>query len=96
MRVADDEKALAKILIAPALIYIGAVIGIPFLLSLWFSVSDVTVSSSAGHFVGLENFRSALDDPSFRRALRNTFLFAILSQVIAGGSSVTLHMNCQP
>src|SRR5262249_41684767 len=40
------------------------------------------VSSSAGHFVGLENFRSALDDPSFRRALKNTFLFAILSQVI--------------
>ena len=48
MRVADDEKALAKILIAPALIYIGAVIGIPFFLSLWFSVSDVTVSSANG------------------------------------------------
>ena len=82
MRTADDPKALARILIAPALIYIGAVIGVPFLLSLWFSVSDVTVSSAAGHFVGLENFRSALDDPSFRRALGNTFLFAIVSQLI--------------
>ena len=82
MRTADDPRALARILIAPALIYIGAVIGVPFLLSLWFSVSDVTVSSAAGHFVGLENFRSALDDPSFRRALGNTFLFAIVSQLI--------------
>ncbi|HZR10498.1 MAG TPA: sugar ABC transporter permease [Myxococcales bacterium] len=82
MRTADDPRALARILIAPALIYIGAVIGVPFLLSLWFSVSDVTVSSAAGHFVGLENFRSALDDPSFRRALGNTFFFAIVSQLI--------------
>jgi len=82
VRTADDPRALARILIAPALIYIGAVIGVPFLLSLWFSVSDVTVSSAAGHFVGLENFRSALDDPSFRRALGNTFLFAIVSQLI--------------
>jgi len=82
VRTADDPRALARILIAPALIYIGAVIGVPFLLSLWFSVSDVTVSSAAGHFVGLENFRSALDDPSFRRALGNTFFFAIVSQLI--------------
>ena len=82
MRIADDESTLAKVLIAPALIYIGAIIGVPFFLSLWFAVSDVTVSSAAGHYVGLENFRSALDDPSFRRALRNTFFFAFVSQLI--------------
>ena len=80
--VSDDERALARLLISPALIYIGAVIGVPFVLALWFSVSDVTVSSAAGHFVGLENFRSAIDDPTFRRALGNTFLFAVGSQAI--------------
>jgi multiple sugar transport system permease protein len=82
VRVADSENALARFLIAPALIYIGAVIGVPFVLSLWFAVSDVTVSSTAGHFVGLSNFRLALEDPSFSRALRNTFLFAIASQLV--------------
>ena len=82
VRVADDERALAKLLIAPALLYIGLVMGVPFFLALWFSVSDVTVSSAAGHFVGLENFRSAIDDPTFRRALGNTFLFAFASQAI--------------
>jgi multiple sugar transport system permease protein len=82
LAVADDERALAKLLIAPALIYIGLVIGVPFFLALWFSVSDVTVSAGSGNFVGLENFRSALDDPSFRRSLGNTFLFAVGSQVI--------------
>jgi multiple sugar transport system permease protein len=95
VRTADDPKALARILIAPALIYIGAVIGVPFILSLWFSVSDVTVSSAAGHFVGLENFRSALDDPSFRRALRNTFLFAIVSQSIVIVLATTLAVALQ-
>ncbi len=82
MKTSDNPHALARFLIAPALIYIGAVIGVPFILSLWFSVSDVTVSASQGHFVGLENFRSAIEDPSFKRALGNTFLFAIVSQVI--------------
>ncbi len=82
MRVVDNANALARILIAPSLFYIGAVIGIPFLLSLWFSVSDVTVSASAGHFVGLANFRTAIDDPSFLRALGNTFLFAFVSQIV--------------
>ena len=59
MRVADNESALSRLLIAPALIYIGLIIGTPFVLSLWFAVSDVTVSSAAGHFIGMENFRSA-------------------------------------
>jgi multiple sugar transport system permease protein len=82
VRVVDNENALARILIAPALFYIGAVVGIPFLLSIWFSLSDVTVSASAGHFVGLDNFRNALNDSSFLRALGNTFLFAFASQII--------------
>jgi multiple sugar transport system permease protein len=82
VRVVDNENALARILIAPSLFYIGAVIGIPFLLSLWFSVSDVTVSASAGHYVGLANFRNALQDSSFLRALGNTFLFAFVSQIV--------------
>jgi len=81
-RVADDERWLARVLIAPAMIYIGAVIGVPFFLAIWFSVSDVTVSSTAGHFVGLENFRAQIEDPTFRAALGNTFLFAFLSQAI--------------
>jgi multiple sugar transport system permease protein len=81
-RVADDERWLARLLIAPSMVYIAAVIGVPFVLSIWFALSDVTVSSTAGHFVGLQNFRNALADPSFRVALGNTFLFAIVSQII--------------
>ena len=80
--IADDESWLARILIAPAMLYIGAVIGIPFVLAIWFSLSDVTVSASTGRFVGSENFRGAIADPAFRTALGNTFLFAFASQAI--------------
>jgi len=68
---------------------------VPFFLSLWFSVSDVTVSSAAGHFIGLENFRAALDDPTFRRALTNTFFFALASQVIVVVLATTLAVALQ-
>ncbi len=95
MRVADDERALAKLLISPALLYIGAVIGVPFFLAIWFSLSDVTVSSSAGHFVGLDNFRAAVEDPSFRRALLNTFLFAFASQIIVVVLATILAVSLQ-
>ena len=80
--IADDEGWLARLMIAPAMLYIGAVLGIPFFLAIWFAMSDVTVSSSAGHFVGLANVRSSFDDPTFWAALKNTFLFAFASQAI--------------
>jgi multiple sugar transport system permease protein len=95
VKVADDESALSRILITPAMVYIGAVVGVPFVLSLWFSVSDVTVSAASGHYLGLANFRSALDDPTFRRALGNTFLFAFLSQLIVIVLSVILAVALQ-
>ena len=43
-----------------------------------------------GHFAGLDNFRAAVEDPTFRRALRNTFFFAFLSQAIVIVLSVIL------
>lgn len=79
---ADDTRSLSRLFIAPSILYVGAIIGVPFMLSIWFALSDVTVSSAAGRFVGLANFRGALADPSFRTALGNTFLFAFASQII--------------
>ena len=40
------------------------------------------VGSVGYHFVGLDNFRSVLQSPSFRRALLDSFVFTIASQVI--------------
>ncbi|MBI2881925.1 MAG: sugar ABC transporter permease [Candidatus Tectomicrobia bacterium] len=69
-------------MISPAILYIAALIGLPFLLALYYSVSDVTVGTESLRFVGLRNFKAILDTPAFWVALKNTFLFTFVSQAI--------------
>lgn len=79
-RIADNETLLWPALLAPAILYIVLLVGLPFLLSLYYSVSDVTVASRAVHFVGLENFRRIVESATFWTALRNSVIFTIVSQ----------------
>jgi multiple sugar transport system permease protein len=67
---------------SPAVIYILALIGVPFVLAFVYAFSDVKVGSISYHWVGLENFRSILQSPSFRKALANSFIFTIVSQIL--------------
>jgi multiple sugar transport system permease protein len=69
-------------MLLPAILYIAALVGVPFILAFLYSVGDVKVGSVGYHFVGLENFRSVLQSPTFRRALRNSFVFTIVSQIL--------------
>jgi multiple sugar transport system permease protein len=73
---------LATVLIAPAIIFILALVGGPLLLAVYLSLTDAVGGTLSGEWVGLGNFKAAWEDPNFRRALRNTFLFTILSQAI--------------
>ncbi len=67
---------------SPAILYIVALIGVPFVLAFVYAFSDIKVGSVAFHWVGLENFRSILESPSFRKALANSFIFTIISQIL--------------
>lgn len=78
--VADDARWLGRLMLAPAVLYIALVVAVPFLLAIGYSFSNVSVGTSQARFVGLANFTSALQDPTFRRALRNTFIFSLVSQ----------------
>lgn len=80
--VLDSETWLGRLMIAPAVVYIVALVGFPFVLALLYSVSSVTVGSPELNFVGLANFRRIVENPTFWEALRNTFIFTIVSQVI--------------
>jgi multiple sugar transport system permease protein len=75
---------------APALLYITLLVGAPFLLAFLYAFGDVKVGSTEYHFVGFENFASVLESPSFRKALRNSFIFAFASQVVTLIGSLTL------
>ena len=78
----ERPRRLGVVMIAPAVIYIGLVVGVPFFLALYYSLTDITAGSRALHFVGLKNFASIIESLKFRTALRNTFVFAVGSQVL--------------
>jgi multiple sugar transport system permease protein len=73
---------LGVLLFSPALVYIAALVGLPLALAFLYSVGDVRVGSVGWHYVGLDNFRSVLQSPTFRRALLNSLIFTISTQVI--------------
>lgn len=81
-RILDSERWLGRLMIGPAILYIVALVGIPFFLAIYYSVSNVTVGSRTMEFIGLSNFRHLLVNSTFRRALGNTFIFALVSQAI--------------
>jgi multiple sugar transport system permease protein len=66
----------------PAVLYVVALVGVPFLLAFFYSVGDVKVGSVGYHFVGLKNFASVLQNPTFLRSLWNSFVFTIASQIL--------------
>jgi multiple sugar transport system permease protein len=82
IRIADDERALGRLFLAPAVAYIAGVIGVPFALAVFYSFTNVSIGTGQWRFAGLANFRASLGDPAFLRALGNTFFFAIASQAI--------------
>jgi multiple sugar transport system permease protein len=83
------------LLLLPAAFYIFALIGIPFALAVLYSVTDIKVASEGFQFVGGRNFRGILESPTFRLALRNSFLFAVTSQllVVAGATALAIALQ---
>ena len=80
--IADRENILGGIFLAPAVLYILLLVAIPFFVAIAFSVTDVSVGDTTLDFVGFRNFIVILRDPQFIRALKDTILFTIVSQVL--------------
>ena len=81
-RLADRESVLGPLFLLPAIVYIVALVAVPFFIAIAFSLSDVIVGDTSLDFVGLENFRRILKTPQFIRSLGNSILFTIAVQVI--------------
>lgn len=79
---ADREEILAPAFLVPAVAYIVLLVGVPFVLAIAFSVTDVTVGDNTLDFVGLANFRSVFRTPQFRRSLVNSVAFTVVAQLI--------------
>jgi multiple sugar transport system permease protein len=77
----DRERILAPLMIAPAILYIVLLVGIPFFMAIYLSLSDATTGDPNLSFVGLRNFKAVLRDPVFLKSLKNTFIFTFVSQI---------------
>lgn len=80
--VLDRPEWLGPLMIGPAVLYILLIVGLPFLLALYYSVSDISMGRRTLGFVGLKNFISVVPTLKFQTSLQNTFVFAIVSQVL--------------
>ncbi|MDN5859375.1 MAG: sugar ABC transporter permease [Pseudonocardia sp.] len=81
-RLADREGFLAPAMLLPAIVYIIAVVAVPFGLAVGFAFSDVTAGDPSFDWVGLRNFERIFDDPVFWKALGNTFVFTAVSMAL--------------
>ena len=78
----ENRRVLAPLLIAPAIVFIGLVVGIPLGWAVYLSFTDAVGGSLTGNWVGFDNFTAAWEDENFRRAIRNTLIFTLASQAI--------------
>jgi multiple sugar transport system permease protein len=95
--VADQERWLGPLLIGPAILYIVLVVGLPFFMALYYSVSNTTIGGGTMGFVGLRNFTAVIGTPKFQTALKNTITFGLISQglilVLSNALALALQAN---
>jgi multiple sugar transport system permease protein len=80
--VMDRREVLGSVLVAPAVLYVLLLVGLPFLLAVYYSVSAYSIYNPSWRFVGLTNFVQIVHNPEFLQTLRNTFLFTFGSQAL--------------
>jgi multiple sugar transport system permease protein len=81
----EHQNVLGLVMVSGAILYMAALVGYPFLLALYLSVSDANVATTGlGGFVGIENFVSLFQSSVFLTALRNTLFFTFVAAVFKG------------
>ena len=78
----DRREVLDTILIAPAIMYVLLLVGLPLLLAVYYSVSAYTIYNPTWRCVGLANFEQIIQNPTFIQTLVNTFVFTFGSQLL--------------
>jgi multiple sugar transport system permease protein len=78
----DRRDVLEIVLVAPAILYVLLLVGLPLLLAVYYSVSAYTIYNPTWRFVGLANFEQIIQNPTFIQTLVNTFIFTFGSQIL--------------
>ncbi len=79
-RLLENQRILAVALLAPGVIILTVFIAYPFVMAIWFALTDISVGV-AGKFVGIDNFAKAWEDTIFQTAFRNTVFYTFWATV---------------
>src|SRR5215468_8926989 len=80
VRLLEDERWLALVLLVPTLVLLGTFIAYPFLRGILLSVTNARVGVP-GDFVGLANFYKIFSDGIFRTSVYNTLIYTGVTTV---------------
>ncbi|MBB4662841.1 carbohydrate ABC transporter permease [Conexibacter arvalis] len=73
----------------PMVLLVGVFLIYPAVKTVWVAFTDAT-GTSAGSFVGLDNFTRLVEDPAFRTSVRNTIYWVIGALVLQVGLGLLL------
>ena len=85
------EQVMGYTLVAPAFILLGVLVAWPFMMALYFSVTDSWVGQP-GTFIGLRNYWNLLHDGIFLQTLQNSFVFTFSAVFFKAILGMTLAM----
>jgi multiple sugar transport system permease protein len=90
MRIRTRGQGQELAMLLPALIFITALIVVPFLLSVWFSFTDqrLVPRPIPTKIIGTTNYERMFVDPLFWQAIWNTVLFALIVTPVQLGMSL--------
>lgn len=92
----SKEQASARALLVPLCLFMGALLGFPTLINLWYSFSDVSFQNMIGSFVGIDNYVAAVTNPKMWQALRFSLQFAVICTAIEVGAALILVFILHP
>ncbi len=78
MKIATKKKLEGYLFVLPGFLYILLILGYPLFYNVVLSLRNVNVKTFASHtdiFVGLQNFKVLMADPTFQKIFRNTLVF---------------------
>jgi multiple sugar transport system permease protein len=88
----EERRFLGPVLIAPAVVFVIVVVGVPLGWAVYLSLTNAIGGSLTGKFVGFDNFTNAWHDQNFRNALENTLIITFAAQVlVVVGAAILSH-----
>jgi len=88
-RLLDNRNTLGLLFMLPAAALLLVFLTYPLGLGLWLGFTDARIGR-AGHWVGIENFESLLDDSLARLSLFNTLFYTVIASVVKFGLGLWL------